>query len=228
MQPDIQVYDLEIVRDIQDNPGGWENPEALGLASAVIYDFRADKYSFFLHPTSLDQLILQLDDHINVSFNGVMFDSRVILGNDREVIPIRGVPYLIRVIGRKKMTALGDRTPSWVENDLLLQVIMAKHNLETAFDAYKALQSAEKSFFDGTFNLDAISRSTFGLSKSGKGELAPSLYRKGLHAELFEYNLNDVRLTRKLWEFQKAYGFIVDGKGVTHRLNMRKDNEEKS
>lgn len=226
---DAQVYDVEIVRDVQDNPGGWENPEALGLASAVTYDYHTDHYNFFLHPTSIDALIAQLDDHINVSFNGVMFDTRVILGNDREVIPIRGVPHLVRIIGKKHIPIQGtNRTPSWVESDLLLQVIMSKFQLDTAFDAYRWLQNAEKSVFDGSFGLDAICRATFNRAKSGKGDHAPVLYRQGQYSDLFSYNLNDVRLTKKLWEFQREYNFIIDSKSVTHRLNVRKDNEEKS
>jgi len=61
--------------------------------------------------------------------------------------------------------------------------------------------------------LDGLAEGTFGLHKSGTGAHAPVLYQEGKYAELFAYNLQDVRLTKKLFEFIKEYGFVVDRAG---------------
>jgi len=36
------VYDVEVVRGPDKVEGGWDNPEGMGFASAVVYDFKTD------------------------------------------------------------------------------------------------------------------------------------------------------------------------------------------
>jgi DEAD/DEAH box helicase domain-containing protein len=49
--------------------------------------------------------------------------------------------------------------------------------------------------------LDSISNMTLGASKSGKGEDAMTLYRDGKLEELANYCLNDVKLTKDIFEY---------------------------
>ncbi len=79
------VYDVEIATEVDKVEGKWENPEGMGFASAVAYDYGKDQYFFFLHKDGRRELIDLLRMRTAVTFNGIKFDSRVILGNDRIV-----------------------------------------------------------------------------------------------------------------------------------------------
>lgn len=57
--------------------------------------------------------------------------------------------------------------------------------------------------------LGQLCRRTIGLEKSGHGEHAPKLYHEGRYAELIDYNLNDVFLTRVLFNHIMDHGFVV-------------------
>jgi len=78
----------------------------------------------------------------------------------------------------------------------------------------EALEKFKKQeIFDGTLSLDSIAFSTLGRGKTGHGAHAPELIAKKKWAEVFAYNLQDVRLTKELFEFIKKYHYILDGKG---------------
>ena len=79
------VYDLEVVTGPDETPGGWDNPYGMGFASGVTYDYATDLYEFFMHDAGAEALRVKLTNRIAISFNGVKFDSRVLLGNERDV-----------------------------------------------------------------------------------------------------------------------------------------------
>lgn len=56
--------------------------------------------------------------------------------------------------------------------------------------------------------LDAVAQGTLGVSKSGDGLQAIKLWHEGRIAELKQYCLDDVKLTRDVYEFGKANGSI--------------------
>lgn len=58
-------------------------------------------------------------------------------------------------------------------------------------------------------SLDNLSRATLGIGKSGMGLEAIDWWRDGLKDKVKEYCLQDVRLTRDLYEFGKEHGFIL-------------------
>lgn len=68
--------------------------------------------------------------------------------------------------------------------------------------------------------LDALCRSTLGEGKSGSGEHAPLLAAEGKWAELVNYCLSDVLLTRDLCEFIRKKGFVIDKDGEELRLEV--------
>lgn len=63
------------------------------------------------------------------------------------------------------------------------------------------------------YGLGALCERTLGLEKSGTGEHAPLLVRQGRWGDLFDYNLNDVFLTRSLFNFITTNGYVVDVDG---------------
>lgn len=58
-------------------------------------------------------------------------------------------------------------------------------------------------------SLDNLSRCTLGASKSGMGLEAIQWWREGKKDKVKEYCLQDVRLTRDLYEFGKREGFVL-------------------
>lgn len=52
----------------------------------------------------------------------------------------------------------------------------------------------------GGYGLDAICEKNFGTKKSGNGALAPVLWQKGQIGEVIDYCLNDIRLTKQLFD----------------------------
>jgi len=206
------VYDVEIAKKVEDVPGQWDNPEGMRFASAVAYDYGTDRYHFFVGEEQKQGLLNLLDKRIAVTFNGVKFDSRVILGNDRitYVDPHAG---LMRI---NSNTGSAIFPYSWLDYDILLEYVKARFGYEDVAAAEKRL--GDRVIHDGSFSLDGLAEGTFGLHKTGHGANAPILYQQGKIGELLEYNLNDVRLTKRLFDFIQKYGFVVDRAGRVVRV----------
>ena len=61
----------------------------------------------------------------------------------------------------------------------------------------------------GGYGLDAVCQANFGTSKSGNGALAPVLWQKGQIGEVIDYCLNDVRLTKQLFDAVIEHGSLT-------------------
>ncbi len=194
------VYDVEVQNPPEKIEGGWDNPEAMKLSSCVIYDSQVDRYMFHLINVEEAGTVIESDKmrdlrlclsqaDLLVSFNGIRFDDRVIWGNERKDIP---------------------RIPHY---DILLEYVRSCFHLPSVEAAEKKL--GDKTIHDGSFSLDGLAEGTLGLCKSGHGAKAPDLWSAGRYDELLAYNLNDVRLTWKLFGFIRSYGFVRDRSGLT-------------
>jgi len=186
----MKCYDVEVLRGPQDTPGGWQNPEGMGFGTAVVYDDERDVYEFYA-PDAKDALITSLSGNDVVSFNGVKFDNRVLLGNSIEWTP-------------------------WANTDLLLKVVQGKFGCKDVLEAEQKL--GDKEVHDGSIGLDGLAEGTLGMHKTGHGAHAPELIQQGKWAEVFAYNLHDVRLTWMLYEFARGYGYLIDRKGNQIRV----------
>ena len=202
------VWDVEVIRGPDEVPGGWRNPEAMGLASAVVWDYGTQRYHFYLHESSKPKLIEHLKGHICIGFNSIRFDSRVLLGNDIHITPMN----------RVFVTSTGpldeDNPPEVMLDhiDLLVAYIQQRYKQTTNWQELEEILNKPE-IHDGTFNLDALCKATINMKKSGHGAHAPKLYKEKRYDELLEYNLQDVRLTKKLFEFISKWGYLIDGKG---------------
>lgn len=199
------VYDVEIATEVDKVEGKWENPEGMEFASAVAYDYGRDQYFFFLHEDGRQKLIDLLHTKTAITFNGIKFDSRVILGNNRYVDSAGDTSDVKRIWW-------------WNNIDLLLEYVKARFEYSDVAQAEQWL--GDKAIHDGSFSLDGIAEGTFGLRKTGHGANAPILYQDKKYGELLSYNLHDVRLTRKMFDFVLKYGFIVDRSGRTVRMSF--------
>lgn len=219
------VYDVEIAKEVHTVERGWDNPGGMGFASAVAYDYLTDQYHFFLHEVGKGGLLNLLQDRIVATFNGVKFDSRVILGNLRGTDFVSDGMVLItgtRICGERSPES-GDvlntiRTAEWMELDLLLRYVQSRFGCASVLEAEKLL--GDKTIHDGTFGLDGLAEGTLGLKKIGHGSKAPVLYQQERYDELFAYNLHDVRLTRKLLEAVRKSGNLTDSTGRNVQIDL--------
>jgi hypothetical protein len=193
------VYDIEVMKGPDEVEGGWSNPEGMGFGTAVVYDYEEDLYHFF-GPSEADKLRDFLSTSLVVSFNGIKFDNAVLLGND----------YL-------KRRSESGFTPIWEDFDILVEVVKAKYGVNTV-SAAEAKVGADE-VHDGTIGLNALAKATIGLEKTGHGSKAPQMIREGRLSEVFSYNLNDVRLTRMLYDFIQKYGYLIDGNGDQYLIS---------
>lgn len=188
------VYDCETQRLAAQVRGGWGNVEGMGLASAVIYSYNKDKYYFFLHQSSVNNILTLLDGNVCVSFNGVGFDSKLLLGNKRKLQQ------------NDRNVLVRNRFNQWTEYDLFLKVVKAENKCHTDFAAIN--KRAKKGS-----SLDVICQKTIGHKKNDKGANAPALYAQKKYDQLLSYNQQDVRLTRKLFEHCNRTGSLIVGDG---------------
>lgn len=63
--------------------------------------------------------------------------------------------------------------------------------------------------FGRRISLDLLAKANLGIGKTGHSLEAPILYREGKMEELKNYCLNDVKITRDLYEFAKNRGYLM-------------------
>jgi len=189
---DILVYDIESLRLPDETPRGFDDPFGMGLGTGVVYSYKHDLYWFF-GPEEKEDMILTLTDTLVVSFNGVHFDNRVLLG-DREV--------------------------PWTDYDIFLKMINVKWDCDSLAEAIE--KHGRRSVFMGGMKLDTVAQKTLMCKgKNGSGALAPHLIRQNKWKEVFEYNLQDVRLTKRLYDFIQEYGYVIEGSGTQLKVGEK-------
>ena len=188
----LYVYDVEIINLPEEVEGGWDNPEAMELGTAVVYEYCSDQYHFF-GKREYSKLIKLMNKGVVVSFNGINFDNRVV------------------------------KNPCWLNIDLLVEIVKSKFGVETVKEAQE--KYGKNNVHNGTISLNGLAAGTLGMKKTGHGSHAPVLIREEKWAEVFSYNLHDVRLTRKLFEFAMEFGYLIDGENGKYFVDLDRDHK---
>jgi DEAD/DEAH box helicase domain-containing protein len=71
----------------------------------------------------------------------------------------------------------------------------------------------------GSWTLNGVCERTLGQGKEKIGEHAPALLMAGEMKKVIDYCIKDVKLTVRLWEFMKKYGYVVDPTGKKMELS---------
>lgn len=91
-------------------------------------------------------------------------------------------------------------------------------------DLYKMIAQANAhrgiSGTKGDFTLDAVCRRCFGKGKNGEGTKVPELIRQGRWADIFKYCMNDVKLTKQLFEYVCQHGGVPNITGSFLKLDI--------
>jgi DEAD/DEAH box helicase domain-containing protein len=104
-----------------------------------------------------------------------------------------------------------------LENHLLRNISLVEH-LDLFALVKSGLDRAGKSFRG--HGLDALAQATLGKGKNGSASRAPELARVGRWAELTNYCLEDVLLTRDLGHFIAREGYVIDKDGERLLLSV--------
>jgi DEAD/DEAH box helicase domain-containing protein len=88
--------------------------------------------------------------------------------------------------------------------------VMAKHFDFDIFSIPKIDLLDEIELSSGKrIGLDLLARENLGYGKSGSGLEAPVLFEQGKIQELKEYCLNDVRVTKEIYELARSRGYLM-------------------
>lgn len=190
------VFDIEtqkLFSEIKNKNNIWD----LLMSTCVTYCFEDDEYKFWTYLTK-DSLLEYLNGNMLIGFNSINFDLRVLLGPDT-------------VIHDDFTVSSQSKNFKCSNYDIYLNVHRAISNSSTYSSVIEFMKKNRQA--PGLYSLDGIAISTLGnsIKKNGKGELAPDLFKAKKVVELFQYNLQDVRVTKKVYEFILRYKYVVNG-----------------
>ena len=194
-KPKPLIYDLEIAKAVPPRTGkrqtgveyckGWEDHKNMGISCLCCFDYANNRNRVFGWESKQEFIDLTQNRDPLVSFNGLLFDNKVI-----EATWGLGIP------------------------------------LDTCYDILREVWIAvgvDPDHFEfkshGGYGLEALCKENFGIAKTGDGASAPAEWQRGRHCTVIDYCLNDVRLTRALWE-KISRGEPIKAKG--REITLRK------
>lgn len=164
-------------------PIGWHNRPALGLSIGCAYASTTGRPTFFDVHTLEETMRAWVEQQAHiVTFNGFQFD-----------LP------LLRGILRRRAAMLRKDAPALRE---LCDAFKVQCGGPGAYDLLQEIWAADPSSkrVKGINGLDALAQANGLPGKTGSGAQAPLLWAAGRHAEVVNYCLWDVYLTKALFE----------------------------
>lgn len=200
---DALIYDIEILRAIPPRDpnhreqgieycAGWHDHQNMGVTVIGGYDYAEARYRVFCPDNHAEFFALAQERAPLVGFNSIAFDNAVL---------IAAYP--------QHDSILHDEPPGRCYD--LLREIWAAAGLGPEFNAGT----------HANYGLNAMCEMNFGTHKTGHGGLAPVLWQRGRLGEVIDYCLNDVRLTKQLFDKVLADGTLISPKDCS-MLRLRK------
>lgn len=194
------IYDIEIVKAIPERSGtrdldieycaGWQDHANMGISVCGGFETETNRYRVFC-TDNLHEFALAVERaDVLVGFNNIAFDNAVIRAAWQPVVKL---------------------PKNWEAKSYdLLREIWLGAGLAPEFN-YKT---------HGGYGLDAVCEKNFGTKKSGDGALAPKMWQRGMIGNVIDYCLNDITLTKQLFDRVLMNGVIIspkDGKTISIR-----------
>lgn len=190
------VLDCEtqkMFQEIKDRSHIWD----LKLSTAVTFSYKENRYRFWTY-TKQEDLLEYLTGNTVIGFNSITFDCPLIMGESHK-LDVKGnsasgkyywVNYDILHELKKKLYAIDDKTP-----------------INEVFDIFRKNFSASGK---GTYSLEGVVNATLNYNYVRK-EDPIELFRTKKILDLFEFNLQNVRLTKQLYEFILKHKYLLNG-----------------
>lgn len=194
---DHVVLDLEVATPVEDVDGGWDATELLGVSVACLWE----------HDTRRMRVYGQ--DELSVLKSRLMRADRITGFNTwRHDFPVLwAVP--------QKTWFAGPDTPESDSDIQRLKAVLSQKSDDLLYRIWKALGLDPLVFSDAHrgWGLHNVALSTIGIGKIGQSQDAARLFKGGAMAQLINYCLNDVMLTRDLSDFIDRYGYVLNTGG---------------
>lgn len=195
------IYDIEIAKAIPERNGqneadieycaGWDDHANMGISVICGYEYASQRYRVFC-ADNMHEFVAAIERaDLIVGFNSIPFDNAVI---------------------RAVWQPLVKFPDNWESKSYdLLREIWVAAGLSPTFN-YKT---------HGGFGLDACCKVNFATEKSGNGALAPKWWQRGMTGNVVDYCLNDIALTKQLFDRVMAGGELRNPKDNNSWLSLR-------
>ena len=200
----VIIFDAEIIKAIPPKndedriPGieyceGWRDFSNMGVSVIGAYDYLTDRYRVFCQDNFYEFADRISDpDCVVVSFNGHQFD--------KPLLDASGLPAMAG-----------------------LEEFELAYHYDILRELWKSLGHDPDVFTQETHSgcgLEACCQANFGLKKTGSGASAPIDWQRGRIGKVIDYCLNDVRLTKRLFDRIMGEGFLINPQNTNEIINM--------
>jgi len=173
----------------------WENIHQMGMAIGVTYSNYDDQYRFWTDRTKLSKY---LHNQTVISFNGLLFESVLLLGNDR-IIQKNGNVNSIN----------GDLR--WANVDIYITMWRYIYQMDNS-DYLAVIEKIKTTKHrKGIFNLASIAKNTLNVNLNNQTLSIQDMYDQKMTSMIFEYALHSIRIIRDIYLFIRKYHYIVTG-----------------
>lgn len=191
------VFDCEtqkLFNEVADRSKTW----LLKMSTCVTYCYEEDQYKFWTY-TNQNDLLSYLNGNLIIGFNSITFDCPLILGETCKIDAEGNV---------------SNGKYSWSNYDIYIEI--KKRLTRTVGKSIKETFEIMKKNFSlhekGVYKLDSVAIATLGdRGKNGNGCEAVELFKQKKILELLQYNLQDVRITKQLYDFIKKHKYVING-----------------
>lgn len=188
------IYDIEIDKAILGKNesviegveycDGWHDHAGMGISCIGVYDYVEDRHRVFFKDNIVEFIKLCVNRDLIVGFNSYNFDNKVVEATFRSLVSFYELDFSVKTY------------------DILRNIWQSLGLNPDGFNPKT----------HGGYGLDACCEANFGIKKSGHGAKAPIDFQQGKYGSLVDYCLNDVRLTKKLFDHIQKYGYILNPK----------------
>lgn len=200
----VLIYDIEIVKAIPPKHSaerlddiaycaGWHDHANMGVACVCAYDYLEDRYRVFMADNLGEFYALAHARDVLVGFNSIAFDNSVLA---------HALPADLRA----DLWEPSLRSPA----DVKAYLDGKAYDLLVALWEAAGLGPQYRHPTHAGFGLDAVCAANFGTRKSGHGAQAPIDHQRGRHGAVIDYCLNDVRLTKQVFDAVRRQGYLRD------------------
>jgi len=201
------IYDAEIKKAIADRHhpvqegieycAGWDDFENMGISCICAYDYDSGRFRVFCEDNMAEFVVLACCTDLLVGFNNKQFDNKLLDANG--------------------LFTVTSNVSSKIDFDAksydILEEIWIACGLSPEFHYPSHLG----------YGLNAVIKANFpGIRKTGHGAIAPINYQQGRWGDLIDYCLNDVFLTKRLFDRILETGELVNPKRLSEKITIRK------
>jgi len=198
---DTLVFDIETKNFFTDPGVGWNNFDALEISMICVYSYSKNKYFSFNEHQLAEAAALFDSGSVLVGFSSNRYDIPVL---EAHFGRLPGVS--VNLWGKERFDLLEEIEMALGQRISLDK--LSRANLGVGKERFDLLEEIEMALGQ-RISLDKLSRANLGVGKERKGHEAITLYKNGEMEELEKYCLQDVRLTKDLYDLYKKNGELL-------------------